>query len=60
MDILKFNLLDIPALAPTDNLVITIDEASEIYNPADSAGGSETAVLLCYLSRYTDFPYELG
>jgi hypothetical protein len=47
-------------MAPTDTIVIEIDEDAEIYNPVDSAGGSEEAVLLCYLTEYVVFPYELG
>jgi hypothetical protein len=60
IDILRFSILNIPVMAPTDTIVIIIDESTEIYNPADSAAGGEDVVLLCYLTEYVEFPYELG
>lgn len=60
MNTLNFDIYNLPALQPADTIVITIDETTIVYDPADSSGGAEAFSLYCYLARYVFYPNKLG
>ena len=49
-----------PALTDTDVLTLTIDETAEIFHPVDSTGGAEAPQIYCFLSKFVNYPQELG